>query len=179
MWSFPGGCVLERWKTKRHSEKHINVTPYVWPLLTSQRFLYILIFKKGHEYTSGIKHIYHLISTTKQSTWNLTYSQSHYIISQKEGKRYFNKTHCSETFDPFSVDLIPLTQASDSGGHRSQSFPIVGEIHLQIDVCEDSNLFDKGCLICWSINFSFFFFLNPPIQKRNATTTKHDYIRII
>lgn len=39
---------------------------------------------------------------------------------------YFNKTHCSTTFDPSSVDLkllTPLTLGSDSGGHRSCAFP--------------------------------------------------------
>lgn len=79
-------------------------------------------FKKGNEYTSGIKHIYHPFYTAKQSTCILTYSQSHYIISQKEAKRYFNKTHCSMTFDLFTVDpelLTPLTLAGDSGGQRS------------------------------------------------------------
>ena len=35
--------------------KHINVTSYMWPLLTSQHFLCILNFKKGNEYTSNIK----------------------------------------------------------------------------------------------------------------------------
>lgn len=56
----------------------------------------------------------------------LTYSLSHYIISLKEAKRYFNKTHCSMTFDLFSADpqlLTPLTLASDRGGHRTPSLP--------------------------------------------------------
>lgn len=39
---------------------------------------------------------------------------------------YFNKTHCSMTFDLFSADLqllTPLTLADDSGGCRSCSLP--------------------------------------------------------
>ncbi len=106
----------------------IYVTSYMWPLLTSQHFLCILIFLKGWWIYIWHKaeHIYHPASTTKQSTWNLTYSLSHYIISLKEAKRYFNKAHCSTTFDLFSVDpelLTPLTLVSDSGGHRSCTLP--------------------------------------------------------
>lgn len=98
------------------------------------------------------RNIYH--PATKQSTWNLSYSHSHYIISQKEAKRYFNKTHCSVTFDPLSVDLIPFTLARDSGGHVSVSLPIVKTIHLQSD---ESVIWQEpfGLLIFICLNPSF------------------------
>lgn len=64
---------------------------------------------------------------------------------------YFNKTHCSMTFDLFLVDLkllTPLTPASDSGGHRSCTLPGVRktkmEIYLHFDACEDSAFSVKG-----------------------------------
>lgn len=63
------------------------------------------------------------------------------------------------TFDLFSVDpelLTPLTLASDSGGHTDPVHFLVwedkeGEIHLQIDACEDSAFPVRGWHVRWSI----------------------------
>lgn len=68
--------------------------------------------KKGNKGTSGIKQRTYIISyppPPSPQPCNSNYSHGHYITSLKEAKRYFNKTHCSMTFDLFSVDLKPLT----------------------------------------------------------------------
>lgn len=173
----PGKWLLQNNETLK---KHTNDPS--WPFRTN-------FLKRVNEYTSGIKHIYHPLSATKRSTCSLLYSQSHYIISLKEAKRYFNKTRCSMTFDPFTVDpvlLTPLTPASDSGGQRSCK--LCGEWRQRgrdsfterCTVREDSVFSVKRWQpgsICQSIILSVIlpFYPSRNVKKRNRAITTSDH----
>lgn len=105
--------------------------------------LYLFSFlNKGNEYTWST---YIICSPAQTTNLDLTYSQSHYIISLKEAKMHFNKTRCSVTFDLFlrwpGAPDLSNANASDSAGRRAHPLPSAGGqrwIFIYTSTWEDS-----------------------------------------